>query len=49
MRDSEIRTIKDNLFKAQQRLDLEDLDEQDVEKAHHKVEKAKEELEKIIG
>jgi len=48
MRDSEIRTIKENLFEAQQRLDLEDLDEQDIEKAHHKVEKAKTELEKII-
>jgi len=48
MRDSSIQTVKKNLDEAQQRLYLEDVDEQDVEKALHKVEKAKEQLEKTI-
>lgn len=49
MRDSAVETVTTYLNEAQKRLYLEDVDEQDLEKVLHKVEKAKEELEKEIG
>lgn len=46
MRESAISTVQKYLRQAHERLALDDVDEEDLEKVHHKVEKAKNELEK---
>jgi len=48
MRDSAAATIRDYLEQAQRRLELEDVTEADLEKVREKMEKADEEIQKVV-
>jgi len=48
MRDSAAATISDYLERAQKRLELEDVTETDLEKVMENLEKANEEIQKVV-